>query len=320
MEMTEILSLWWVFPASVCIATIAISTGISGALFFAPFFLLVVGLPPAEAIGGGLMTMIFGTGSGTFSYNRQGVVDFTIVRSLLIVTVPLAMAGALVAIMVDANALRVLLGVGLIALAAFLLWTNLRQTSIRRSREGGNLEQTTQIRHSREGGNLEGRQSDPDRLEPFPAVRPEGNRRTNAPTDEALILARDDREYRYTRPGRTLTQAMGAGGAFLQGLMGAGLPEVTTTQLLLRGKLPPRVAVATSVTTLTVTVFFAALIHALGGEPPWHVVLWSCPGALTGAQFGARLQAKLPPNVSQRFLAVVFTAVGILVIALRDAG
>lgn len=112
---------------------------------------------------------------------------------------------------------------------------------------------------------------------------------------------------------------MGAGGAFLQGLMGAGLPEVTTTQLLLRGKLPPRVAIATSVTTLTVTVFFAALIHAIGGEPPWHVVLWSCPGALTGAQFGARLQAKLPPNVSQRFLAVVFTAVGVLVIALRDA-
>ena len=107
MEMTELLALWWVFPASVCIATIAISTGISGALFFAPFFLLVVGLPPAEAIGGGLMTMIFGTGSGTFSYNRQGVVDFTIVKSLLIVTVPFAMLGALVAIMVDADALRV---------------------------------------------------------------------------------------------------------------------------------------------------------------------------------------------------------------------
>ncbi|MDE2802132.1 MAG: sulfite exporter TauE/SafE family protein, partial [Chloroflexota bacterium] len=138
MEMTEALSLWWVFPASVCIATIAISNGISGALFFAPFFLLVVGLPPAEAIGGGLMTMIFGTGSGTFSYNRQGVVDFTIVRSLLIVTVPLAMAGALVALMVDADALRVVLGAGLIALAAFLLWNNLRQASVRRSREGGN--------------------------------------------------------------------------------------------------------------------------------------------------------------------------------------
>ena len=59
MEWAEVLSLWWVYPAAVCIATIAISTGISGGLFFGPFFLLVVGLPPAQAIGGGLMTMIF---------------------------------------------------------------------------------------------------------------------------------------------------------------------------------------------------------------------------------------------------------------------
>ncbi len=288
MDMAEVLSLWWVYPAAVCIATLAISTGISGGLFFAPFFLLIVGLPPAQAIGGGLMTMIAGTGSGAFSYNRQGVVDFTIVRSLLLVTVPFAMAGAVVALIVDADALRAALGAGLIALAGFLLWTNLRRPSADRSREGGN----------------------PDELDQTAAPVPAS----------AVVHARDGREYRYIRPGRTGSQAMGAGGAFLQGLMGAGLPEVTTTQLVLRGKLPPRIAVATSVTTLTVTVFFAALIHAIGGEPPWHVVVWSMPGALTGAQFGARLQAKLPPNVSQRFLAVVFIAVGVLVIALRDAG
>ena len=62
MDLAEVLSLWWVYPAALCIATLAISTGISGALFFVPFFLLVVGVSPAEAIGGGLMTMIFGTG------------------------------------------------------------------------------------------------------------------------------------------------------------------------------------------------------------------------------------------------------------------
>lgn len=296
METAEVLSLWWVYPAAVCIATLAISTGISGGLFFAPFFLLVVGLPPAQAIGGGLMTMIAGTGSGTFSYTRQGVVDFTIVRSLLLVTVPFAMGGAVVALIVDANALRVALGAGLIALAAFLLWTNIRRSATRRSRAVAN----PGAQHATTA-----------------PVRPEP---VEGPPAEAVVHARDGREYRYTRPGRTLTQAMGAAGAFLQGLMGAGLPEVTTTQLLMRGPLPPRVAVATSVTTLTVTVFFAALIHAIGGEPPWHVVVWSMPGALTGAQFGARLQAKLPPNVSQRFLAAVFIAVGVLVIALQGTG
>ena len=312
MELAEILSLWWVYPAAVCIATLAVSTGISGALFFAPFFLLVVGLPPAQAIGGGLMTMIFGTGSGAFSYTRQGVVDFTIVRSLLLVTVPFAMGGAAVAIVVDADALRSALGAGLIALAAFLLWTNLRRrTRSRHSRAPS--------RHSRTGGNPEIPDGTADPAPGDYSLRAEHGR-TGPPTKEVLIQARDSREYRYTRPSRTLSQAMGAGGAFLQGLMGAGLPEVTTTQLVLRGKLPPRIAVATSVTTLTVTVFFAALIHAVGGEPPWHVALWSCPGALTGAQFGARLQAKLSPNFAERFLAAVFAGVGVLVIALRGVG
>ena len=284
MDMAEVLSLWWVYPAALCIATLAISTGISGALFFVPFFLLVVGVSPAEAIGGGLMTMIFGTASGTFSYVRQGVVDFTIVKSLLLVTVPFAMAGAVVSLMSDPDALRVLFGVMLFALAAFLLWSNLR-----RAREDN-------VR--------------PVPVEMLPSVHP----------NDTVIHARDGREYRYIRPGRTVSQALGAAGALVQGFMGAGLPEATTTQLVLRGPLPPRVAVATSVTTLTVTVFFAAAIHAIGGEPPWHVVIWSCAGALTGAQFGARLQAKLSPNLSQRVLATVFVCVGVLVIALRDVG
>ena len=284
MDLAEVLSLWWVYPAALCIATLAISTGISGALFFVPFFLLVVGVSPAEAIGGGLMTMIFGTASGTFSYVRQGVVDFTIVKSLLLVTVPFAMAGALLAIMSDPDALRVLFGVMLFALAAFLVWSNLRRAREKAAR--------------------------PVPLEMQLSFHP----------DDTVIHAHDGREYRYIRPGRTVSQALGAAGALVQGFMGAGLPEATTTQLILRGPVPPRIAVGTSVTTLTVTVFFAAAIHAIGGEPPWHVVIWSCPGALTGAQFGARLQAKLPPNVSERVLAVVFATVGVLVIALRDVG
>ena len=284
MDMAEVLSLWWVYPAALCIATLAISTGISGALFFVPFFLLVVGVSPAEAIGGGLMTMIFGTASGAFSYVRQGVVDFTIVKSLLLVTVPFAMAGAVASLMIDPDALRVLFGVMLFALAAFLVWSNLRRAREKAAR--------------------------PVPVEMQLSFHP----------DDTVIHAHDGREYRYIRPGRTVSQALGAAGALVQGFMGAGLPEATTTQLILRGPVPPRIAVGTSVTTLTVTVFFAALIHAIGGEPPWHVVIWSCPGALTGAQFGARLQAKLSPTVSQRVLAGVFACVGVLVIALRDVG
>ena len=189
MDLAEVLSLWWVYPAALCIAALAISTGISGALFFVPFFLLVVGVSPAQAIGGGLMTMIFGTGSGAFSYVRQGVVDFTIVKSLLLVTVPFAMAGAVLALLSDPDALRVLFGVMLFALAAFLLWSN-----IRRAREDN-------VR--------------PVPVEMLPSFHP----------NDTVILARDGREYRYIRPGRTVSQALAAVGALAQGVHGRGPPR-----------------------------------------------------------------------------------------------
>ena len=224
MDLAEVLSLWWVYPAALCIAALAISTGISGALFFVPFFLLVVGVSPAQAIGGGLMTMIFGTGSGAFSYVRQGVVDFTIVKSLLLVTVPFAMAGAVLALYERPRR------------PARPLW-----------------------RDALCPGRL------PSLVEPPPCPRRQANVRPvpvemqpSFHPNDTVIHARDGREYRYIRPGRTVSQALGAAGALVQGFMGAGLPEATTTQLVLRGPLPPRIAVATSVTTLTVTVFFAA--------------------------------------------------------------
>ncbi len=72
----KFLAHWWVFPASIVFSMIALSSGVSGALFFSPFFILVVGLSPAQAIGAGLMTEVFGMGNGLVNYVRQRVVDY----------------------------------------------------------------------------------------------------------------------------------------------------------------------------------------------------------------------------------------------------
>ena len=61
-------------PASVLFSTIAVGSGVSGALFFSPFFMLVVGLVPVQAIGAGLLTEVFGMGNGLRSYVRAGTV------------------------------------------------------------------------------------------------------------------------------------------------------------------------------------------------------------------------------------------------------
>lgn len=103
--MNEFIELWWILPASVLFSTIAVGSGVSGALFFSPFFMLVVGLAPAEAVGAGLLTQVFGMGNGLRAYVRAGTVDYATARWLLLGAVPSVVVGALLAGRLASNTL-----------------------------------------------------------------------------------------------------------------------------------------------------------------------------------------------------------------------
>jgi len=64
--------LWWVFPTSIVFSTVAIGSVVAGALFFSPFFMLVVGLTPVQAVGAGPLTEVLGMGNGLRSYVKAG--------------------------------------------------------------------------------------------------------------------------------------------------------------------------------------------------------------------------------------------------------
>ena len=104
------MELWWILPVSILFSTIAISSGVSGALFFSPFFMLVVGLSPAQAVGAGLLTEVFGMGNGLRLYVRQKVVDYRWARWLLAGAVPSVIVGALVAHLLSDGALKLIFG------------------------------------------------------------------------------------------------------------------------------------------------------------------------------------------------------------------
>lgn len=103
-------------------------------------------------------------------------------------------------------------------------------------------------------------------------------------------------------------------------MISAGLPEVTTTQLILRCRVPPRVAIATSVFTLAIAAAAGASVHALSATPAWSVVAWSIPGVLVGSTAGSRLGRYLPAGLMEKALGGVFAAVGALVVALQLLG
>ncbi len=85
---------WFLLPISILISTVAMAAGVEGATFFAPMFILALGLPADIAIGTGLITEIFGFASGVSAYARRRLIDYRFGKQLLWVTLPLALVGA----------------------------------------------------------------------------------------------------------------------------------------------------------------------------------------------------------------------------------
>jgi uncharacterized membrane protein YfcA len=115
------LQYWYVFPIAILIATIAMASGVGGATFFSPLFIIALGLPPEIAIGTGLITEVFGFASGLFAYARKRLIDYRLGLSLLAATIPLALLGTLVAGWVKPDILKTALGMGLFGVALSFL-------------------------------------------------------------------------------------------------------------------------------------------------------------------------------------------------------
>jgi len=271
------MELWWIFPVSILFSTVAISSGVSGALFFSPFFMLVVHLTPAQAVGAGLLTEVFGMGNGLRLYVGQRIVDYRWARALLVGAVPSVIIGALVAQSLPDGVLRSIFGGGLLVLAGFLFKSPTPR--------------------------------DPDPEEPSEA--------SEEPT--TVIDAADGTRYTYPTCSRGPGVALAVIGGALTGMISAGLPELSTTQLIVRCKMAPRVAVATAVFTLAITAVAGAAVHGLTAAPAWHVVQWSIPGVLVGSFLGSRVGKHLPSALMEKVLAVVFAGVGLLVLSLQLA-
>jgi hypothetical protein len=275
------LAHWWIFPAAVAFSTVALAAGVSGALFFSPFFLLVVGLSPPQAIGAGLLTEVFGMGNGLRSYVSQRVVDFETAKWLLLGAVPAIVAGAFVSHLIDPDLLKLAFGVGLVLLGGFLVYYESPEEYEPGEQEGAYL------------------------------------REKNTGRGTTTVEAADGETYTYDTCWRPPGVALSSVGGFVTGLISAGLPEIVTTQLIVRCRLPPRVAVATSVFTLGIAAAAGALVHALTASPVWWVVAWSIPGVLLGGTVGTRVGKYVPSELMETGLGVVFALVGAVVLGVE---
>lgn len=291
---------WFMFPVCIVIASIAMFSGISGAAFLTPVFL--IGFPIFEvprlgivaAIGSSLFLETFGFGTGVYRYLRLGLVDLATAKWLIAVTLPLGAAGAVVARAVPADVVRIGYGIAMLGLAWVLA-----------SIEGG--EQSIPLA-DRVGG------------EPRPATVSASDRSHRpCPRGEAReIVTASGGTYRFCAHDLGVQRVLSGLGAFLAGLISTGVGEATLPGLIRRSHYPVPVAAATSTVVVAGTVVGAALTHfvqlyAGGGlmAIPWNLIAWAVPGAVIGAHIGTRLQGSASERASRLFFAFLFASVGI---------
>jgi uncharacterized membrane protein YfcA len=270
------------FPIAILIATIAMASGVGGATFFSPLFILALGLPPEVAIGTGLITEVFGFASGLFAYIRKRLIDFSLGLTLLVVTIPLALVGTWVAGLVDAEILKVILGVGLFAVALSFL----------RAPEHKDVVRMNDAIDEEYGGDKA----------------------------ETCLVTADGEQVCYTVCNKTEGRLIAGVGGLFVGMISTGLGELNGYFLLQRCRVPSKVSVATSVFVVALTALSASAGHFIrftqAGDEVLNtvlsIVIFTVPGVIIGGQLGSRVASRIPQHTLERGLGVLFILVGAL--------
>jgi uncharacterized membrane protein YfcA len=120
------LHYWFLLPIGMIIAALVMSAGISGATLWVPVYLLWLRLSVPIAFWLGLLTMLFGFGSGVYRNWRDHSYDGPLVRRYLAASLPAALLGGWLAGLVNEKLLVGLFGVFLLVDGATIAMLTLR--------------------------------------------------------------------------------------------------------------------------------------------------------------------------------------------------
>lgn len=280
------LQFWFMFPISIMVATVAMASGVEGATFFAPIFILLLGLPPEVAIGAGLITEVFGFASGLYSYRRKRLIDYQLGMTLLMVTIPLAVFGTMLSAIIDPVFIKFVLGVGLLSVGVNFLWS---------------------AHHKDHKG-----------FTTFPAIR---SKQSPGVHQRRLITASGE-EICYEPCNHVEGRVIAGVGSLFMGMVATGLGEMNGYYMLRRCQMPARIAVATSVFVVAVTALTASIGHIVkflqaGGDSlatVFALVIFTVPGVIIGGQIGPIITSRISQQMLERTLGILFIVVAMVLL------
>jgi len=273
---------WYMLPVGILVATIAMASGVGGATFFSPLFILGLGLTPEIAIGSGLIVEVFGFGSGVYAYVKRQLIDYRVGGMLLSATIPAAIVGVVAAHFIDADILKIILGMGLFAVAVSFLRAPDEEVE--------------------------------EALEDMAGEDPA--------SAETCLVTVEGEEICYTVSNTTEGRLISGIGGLFVGMVSSGLGELNGYFLLQRCRVPSSVAVATSVFVVAITALIAATGHvyqvAQGGltglTTMGNLLLFTVPGVIIGAQLGPAVAKRVSDRAMEIGLGGLFIVTAALLL------
>ena len=283
---------WFMFPVSILVATCAMLSGIGGAALFTPIFILVFPILGPEyvlgstiaAIATALITQTFGFLSGFIGYYRRKLIDYRLAGRIVVVSVPVAIAGALTAGVVHDSVLLASYAL-LVAVLSVVLWRNRPPA-------------TAAAVAMKD-----------------PAWRTIVDSKGHTYAYDVPRLGTGSNLLTATGAFLTGMVSVGIGEVTISQLTRKGLPIAIAAAT--------SVMVVITTVVFASTTLFAQMIKGAGWTAvPWNLLCYDIPGVLIGGQIGPRLQGRVSPHTLRRAISVLFVllSVAMMFVALRKSG
>ena len=257
-------------------------------MILAPALMIFFGVEPTVAAGTSLALVSINSVSGTVAYKRSGLVDIRSGWVFAFSAVPGSIIAPMVLDSASTTLFKILFGFLLLLLALIIL---------------------LRPQYREDESDTDSSESDQE----FDTINKVPSWLDFTLTDRNIVTRRGN-TYKY-RFNESLSVFLNLLLGFISSFFGTGGGFLRTPILVSVFGFPVRVAVATSIFSLSIYATVGALVHVYLGHVDWYPALvWSGLGLIIGGQIGARLVEVIKGVIILRILLVVVMIMGIQLI------